>query len=179
MSYLPSVASQSFIHAYDDPQPLEQRLAEFQQSFNNVSALANLTREIVFSRFSEEWDQFSPQEKQRIALFVLDEMERALKVDPRNVGVVWRGVAILQRSLNRESIGLLDPYVRHLEEHAPQRVYTYLLRAQQEVIQGNYREAMRISEEWEALAPWAAGYLRDVKGAAEIGLRYEQRPVIR
>jgi hypothetical protein len=60
----------------------------------------------------------------------------------------------------------LDLLLRHLRENAPERVYTYLLSANQEILRGNYREAVQISEEFEALTPWVPDSILQIKRAA-------------
>jgi hypothetical protein len=56
-------------------------------------------------------------------------------------------------------------------ELAPQRVSTFQVLANQELIKADYFGALRIIEEYEAEAPWTRRYFVGFKEAAQDGLR--------
>ena len=64
----------------------------------------------------------------------------------------------------------MEPLLRHLREHAPQRAYTYWLLANQEILKGNYVGAVRTTEEFEALTPWVPDSIGEIKRAAQESL---------
>ena len=76
------------------------------------------------------------------------------------------GIAILQPNASPEGLKRLDLLQWHLRENTPERVYTYWLSANQEFLMGKYREAVQISEEFEALTPWMPNPILRIKRAA-------------
>lgn len=82
------------------------------------------------------------------------------------------GIGILQPNASPEGLKRLDLLLRHLRENAPERVYTYSLSANQAILKGNYREALQISEDFEALTPWVPDSIVQIRQAAADALAH-------
>jgi hypothetical protein len=164
--YVPYSANRTFMQAYTGAYPLPQRLVLASRSYDASPGMSNLPKELMFGLLSDNLEGFSAEERRQIAAFVLYETRRTLERDPRNVRIVASGIAILQPNASPEGLKRLDLLLRHLRENAPERVYTYALSANQEFLRGNYREAVQISEEFEALTPWVPESILQVKRAA-------------
>lgn len=168
--YTPTLANRTFARAYNGSYPLTQRLALAADSFDTLPGMSNQPREMVFDQLSGSMEGLSPEEKREVAAFVLDQARRAQLEDPRNVRVVSSAILLLQRAISAEDLELLEPLLEQLREHAPERSYTHVLSAFQEYLKGNYQEAIRIAEEYEAINPWAPESIRTVKQAAQEAL---------
>jgi hypothetical protein len=168
--YIPYSANQTFMQAYTGASPLAQRLVLASRSFNSSPGMSNLPKELMFGLLWDNLERFSAEERRQIAAFVFYETQRTLEQDPRNVLVVASGIGILQPDASPEGLKRLDPLLRHLRENAPERVYTYALSANQEFLKGNYRQAVRISEEFESLTPWVPESILEIKRAASNAL---------
>jgi hypothetical protein len=164
--YVPYSANRTFMQAYTGSYPLPQRLVLASRSFNASPGMSNMPKELMFGLLLDNLERFSAEERRQIAAFVLYETQRTLERDPRNVRIVASGVAILQPTASPEGLKRLDLLLRHLRENAPERVYTYSLSANQEFLRGNYREAVQISGEFEALTPWVPDSILRIKRAA-------------
>jgi hypothetical protein len=164
--YVPYSANRTFMQAYTGAYPLPQRLVLASRSFGASPGTSNMPKELMFGLLLDNLEKFSAEERRQIAAFVLYETQRTLERDPRNVRIVASGIAILQPNASPEGLKRLDPLLRHLRENAPERVYTYVLSANQEILKGNYREAVQISEEFEALTPWVSYSIQQIKQAA-------------
>jgi hypothetical protein len=164
--YVPYSANRTFLQAYAGAYPLPQRLVLASRSFNASPGMSNMPKELMFGLLLDNLQGFSAEERRQIAAFVLYETQRTLERDPGNVLIVASGIAILQPNASPEGLKRLDPLLRHLRENAPERVYTYVLSANQEILKGNYREAVQISEEFEALTPWVPESIGQIKQAA-------------
>jgi hypothetical protein len=164
--YVPYSANRTFMQAYTGAYPLPQRLALASRSFNASPGMSNMPKELMFGLLWDNLEGFSAEERRQIAAFVLYETQRTLERDPSNVRIVAIGIAILQPNASPEGLKRLDLLLRHLRENAPERVYTYSLSANQELLKGNYREALQISKEFEALTPWVPDSILELKQAA-------------
>ncbi len=168
--YLPYSANRTFMQAYAGAYPLPQRLVLASRSFNASPGMSNMPKELMFGLLLDNLEGFSAEERRQIAAFALYETQRTLERDPRNVRIVAGGIAILQPNASPEGLKRLDPLLRHLRENAPERVYTYVLSANQEILKGNYREAVQISEEFESLTTWVPESILEIKRAASHAL---------
>jgi hypothetical protein len=169
--YVPYSANRSINRAFNDPNLLADRLALATKSFGVAPGMSNRPKERMFRLLLGEMDKFSPAERLEIAGFVLFEIQRTLDGDPNNVPVVANGVAILQMMASPQGLEQLDPLVRQLRDQAPQREYTYAISAKQEILKGNFREAIRIIEEFESITPWVSETLLTFKKDAADALR--------
>ena len=163
----PLQANRTFVQAYEGPYSLSQRLELATESFDILPGMADWPRELMFDLMLENLEDLGPMERNRLAAFVLYETQRTLGGDPRNVHVVSSGIEILQPFATPEGLQRLDLLLEHLREHAPQRVYTHWLAANQEILRGNYDGAVQIAEQFEALSPWAPESIREIKRAAQ------------
>ena len=166
LAYVPYSDNRTFMQAYTDSYPMRQRLVLASSSFTSSPGMSNLPKELMFGLLLDNLEKFSPEERRQIAGFVLYETQRTLEQDPRNVRIVASGIGILQPRASPEGLRRLDLLLRHLRENAPERAYTYWLSANQEFLKGNYREALQITAEFEALTPWVPESILQIKQAA-------------
>ena len=172
LNYRPLEASRDFVGAFTEGRPLPERLDLAQSSFDTFTPLAGYPRRIWFEQIGSMWKSFSPGEKDLVGPFVIMEVPRALEDSPNDPLLLKSAIRLLQAvAPTPQRAESLTPLVDRLLELAPQRVSTFQVLANQELIKADYFGALRIIEEYEAEAPWTRRYFVGFKEAAQDGLR--------
>ena len=171
LNYRPFVAAGLFDQASNVSGTLEDDLTLAQRSFDTLPAMATLLRRFMLKRLNTEWDDMTPAQRVLALEFVYDQSREGLEADPYNARLISNLLPVLQAvATSEERQQQLEPLLRRLQEYAPEQVYTYEALAVQEIQKGNYREALRIIDEFETIAPWAPDLLTSARRAAEEGL---------
>ncbi len=169
--YRPYRAAQLFYQAYYDARPVAERTALARESFDTFPPLAAMPRRLLLSRLTSYWDDLDLEERRLVVDFVETEGLRGLDATPDNARLIARVLPVLQAvASSPEDLERLEPSLERLRALAPQRLATHQLLAGQEVQKGNYREALRIVQEFEAVAPWVTESFDKLRQAAEKGL---------
>ena len=171
LNYRPLDASRTFVGAFAEGRPLSERLELAPSSFDTFPPLAGYPRRLWFEQLGSLWDSFAPGEKRLAAPVVTREVPRALEAAPGDPLLLKAAIRLLQKvDPTRQGAETLDPLADRLLALAPQRVSTFQVLANQELLKADYRGALRVIEEYEAEAPWTAPYFIGYKEAARDGL---------
>ena len=175
LNYLPYRSAQLFHQAFNEPGDLENRLTLAQESFETFPPFATVPRLLVLNLLNRRWFDLSPEERSLAIDFVFAEIDASLKSAPNNARLISEIVGILQRAAVDSPKGLqgLESLLQLSRSLAPERLSTYENLAFQELYKGNYREVLRIVEEFSVLATGAPNLLENAKRAAEEGLKKE------
>ncbi len=174
LNYRPLVAARLFDQASNVSGTLEDDMTLAQRSFDTLPTMATLLRRFMLKRLNTEWEEMTPEQRVLVLEFVDDQRREGLKADPHNARLISNLLPVLQAvATSPERQQQLEPLLRRLQGSAPEQVYTYEALAVQEIQKGNYQEALRIIDEFEAIAPWAPDLLNSVRQAAEEGLNKE------
>ncbi|MEE8443118.1 MAG: O-antigen ligase family protein [Dehalococcoidia bacterium] len=171
LNYRPFLGARLFHQAYNGSGVLEDDLTLARRSFEAFPAMATKPRGFMLKRLNTQWNDMN-LEQRRVALeFVYEQAEQILSTVPDNARLISNILPVLQSvAVSQERLEGLEPLLQRLRQLAPERVYTYEALAVQELQKGNHREALRIVDEFEAIAPWAPDLLASVRRAAEEGL---------
>ena len=164
--YLPYSANRTFAKAYQGSYSTTDRLAFASDSFRKMPGMSSYPKALMFDLLFQNREKFSREERRQVVEFVLEETQRTLDTDPRNVRVLSPAVAILQYTASPEGLERLEPLVDHLNEHAPEQYATVFVSAAQQTLTGNHRAAIRIVEAFEARSPFVPGGILGIKQAA-------------
>ena len=176
LNYRPFVAARLFEQASNVSRTLEEDMTLAQRSFDTLPAMATLLRRFMLKRLNIEWEDMTSAQRELVLEFVVKQSRDGLEADPNNSRLISNLLPVLQAvATSPERQQGLEPLLRRLHEFAPEQVYTYEAQAVQEIQRGDYREALRIIDEFETLAPWAPDLLSSVRQAAEEGLGKEGR----
>ena len=176
LNYRPLVAARLFDQASNVSGTLEDDMTLAQRSFDTLPAMATLLRRFMLKRLNTGWEGMTLEQRVLVLEFVDDQRREGLKADPYNARLISNLLPVLQAvATSPERQQELEPLLRRLQEFAPEQVYTYEALAVQEIQKGNYQEALRIIDDFEAIAPWAPNLLNSVRQAAEEGLNKEGR----
>jgi len=176
LNYRPFVAARLFEQASNVSRTLEENVTLAQRSFVTLPAMATLLRRFMLKRLNIEWEDMTSAQRELVLEFVVKQSRDGLEADPNNSRLISNLLPVLQAvATSPERQQGLEPLLRRLHEFAPEQVYTYEAQAVQEIQKGDYREALRIIDEFETLAPWAPDLLSSVRQAAEEGLGKEGR----
>ncbi len=174
LNYRPLDASRAFAGAFTEGRPLQGRLDLAVSSFDTFSPLATYPRRLWFEQLGSRWESFAPGEKNLVASVVIREVPHALEDAPRDSLLLKAAIRLLQEvDPTPEGADSLDPLTDRLLELAPQRVSTFLVLVNQELLKADYWAALRAIRGYEDEAPWIDGYFIDFKEAAEEALREE------
>ena len=133
--------------------PIGPRLEAAVESFETFPKMAALPRRYLMSILTGEWAGLSVEDRRRIIPFVSQEFERGLAVEPNNGRLLAAGLPMLQAvATTMEELERLDSLVQRLARLAPDRVETHQILAAQALEKGNYAEAIRIADAFEARA---------------------------
>ena len=175
LNYRPYTAAETFREALSVFTPLGERLSLARQSFDNAPSPGSDLRIFMFEKLTMEWDGLAPQEKGLVAEFIAIEAKLGEKADPRNARLLMAALPVLQVTAGSPAaLEELEPLVQRLGQLAPERRATIQILAKQELLMGNYREAIDIAEAFEARVPASAGNFEAIKRAALTGLEAEK-----
>ena len=125
----------------------------------------------MLKRLNTQWNEMNPEQRGLVLEFTYEQSEHGLSTAPYDARLISNLLPVLQATAgSQERLARLDPLLQTLRQLAPEQVYTYEALAVQELKKGNYREALRIVDEFEAIAPWASDLLATHRQAAEEGL---------
>jgi len=171
LNYRPYQATRLFSQAYNGSGHLEDDLTLAQKSFDTFPAMATKPRRFMLKRLNTQWNGMNSEQRRLVVEFVQEQSEHGLSAAPHNARLISNLLPVLQATAgSQERLARLDPLLQTLRQLAPEQVYTYEALAVQELKRGNYREALRIVDEFEAIAPWASDLLATHRQAAEEGL---------
>ena len=177
LNYRPYRAAQLFDQAFFGSGSLETRLMLAQKSFDTFPPLSTMPRRRLLTDLNTQWDEMSLEDRRLVVEFVIEEGERGLRSDPDNARLIAASLPVLQAIasfLGELQLDSLEPLLKRLQDLAPERGYTYERLAFQELQKDNYSEALRIVEEFEAIAPSEQSRFQFIREAAEEGLN--QKP---
>ena len=150
--YRPYRAAVLFGEAFPEG-PVPSRLEAARESFAAFPAMAMLSRRYMMATLTVEWAGLSVEDRRRIIPFMSQEFERGLAVEPNNGRLLTAGLPLLQAvATTMEELEQLDSLVQRLERLAPDRVETHQILAAQALEKGDYAEAIRIADAFEARA---------------------------
>ena len=172
LNYRPFLASQTFEATRDPQRTISERLTSAQTSFHTFPQLANVPRQLLIVGITKTWFKLAPTEKQQAAELIIREAELGLMQDPNNAPLLISMISFFHSTAQTtETVAQLAPALQQLQVIAPDRVETHQLVAQQLLLLGEYREAIHVSEAYEARAPGTEKYFVDIKSAAQWHLK--------
>ena len=172
LNYRPYHAADKFEDAYLRNVILSERLILAQESFDTFQPLSNNPRMNMFRILSSQWNNLGQEDRELVLEFIGAEADRGLKTEPGNARLLVTALPILQSVTS--SPEELDPLLERLREAAPERVYTHQRLAEQEIRKGNFQEAIRIAEVFEAQAPGTETFFAGIKRVASEALKAQQ-----
>jgi O-antigen ligase len=174
LNYRPYAAARSFQDALN-PGPVAQQLEYAQTSFALFPPMATLPRQMTLEVLASRWANLSAEERQQALAVESQEGRRALQAEPSSFLVLRSIVSLRQSSATSpEEAAMIDPLVQILQQVAPGRPETHVFLARQALLKGNYREAIRIADAYEAHAAGTGWYFEEVKRTAEERLKSER-----
>ncbi|MCS7206598.1 MAG: O-antigen ligase family protein [Dehalococcoidia bacterium] len=163
------------VRAVAEPRPIGERLALAERGVETFPPLANLGRALVFEAFLSEWPRLPPEERMRVFTFIVTQGDQALQEDPRDFRILADLVYLLQMTAGApEQVQQVEPLLQRLRHLGPGRLETHQLLANQELLKGNYEEALKIVDAFVAQAPTTANRFASIRRAAEEGLNNRQ-----
>ena len=147
-------------------------LSRAQASTQMFSPLATLPRIILFNTLTSHWESLSEEEAGRVISLVRDEERAAILSEPQNMRVFQAlaelyQVAAVTAPQYTETARI---YTDRSAELGPQVTGVYLLLVRQELLEGNYQEALDLIVELDHGLPskvhWPLMGMRDVANRA-------------
>ncbi|GBD11304.1 hypothetical protein HRbin23_00962 [bacterium HR23] len=157
--------------AVAEPLSVGERIALARQSFSTFPPLAGTARWFIFEALISQWPRLSPEDRQRVFTFILEEGDRGMRQDPRDYRLLSGLVFFFQRAGGSEAVEQIEPLLQRLRELGPGRLETHQLMANQELLRGNYQGALNIIDAFTAQAPARAPSFAVLRQAAEAGLK--------
>ena len=173
MNYRPYAAARSFLAFFQGQETQDQYLAMVQRSIKTFPGLATLPRQVFFELTVFQWQSLSSEERERALDVLVPEAFRAFEAEPRNARLLMSALPVFQAASSPQGLERVEPLVQRLKELAPLRVQTHQRLATQEFLKGNYRAAIQIIEDFEALAPETEPLFLELKKAAQEALKGE------
>ncbi|MFN3973997.1 MAG: O-antigen ligase family protein [Dehalococcoidia bacterium] len=172
LNYRPFAAARLAVQAIGEQIPVGERIDLARRSFAAFPPLAGIARAFVFENLISQWPRFSPEDKTRAFKFLLAEGGRGLQQDPQDYRLLSDLTFFLQMAAGSpEQVERIEPLVERLRQLGPGRLETYQLLAQQEILRGNYRQALTLVNEFTAQAPAMASRFEAIRRVAEDGLK--------
>jgi uncharacterized protein HemY len=99
-----------------------------------------------------------------------------LRSDPHDARVLMLLISFLQETAaSPEDLPAVDALLAQLRTVAPGRPETYQLLANQALLRGDYREALRIVDDFRSKVPGVNGVFDEIRRKAEEGLNNKER----
>lgn len=175
-TYRPFRAATKVVQALTAHIPLEQRLATAREGFAGFPPLADLARAWTIRALLLSWPNLNPQEREQAAAFILSEAYQVLRSDPHDARVLMLLIFFLQQTAaSPEDLPAVDALLAQLRTVAPGRPETYQLLANQALLRGDYREALRIVDDFRSKVPGVNGVFDEIRRKAEEGLNNKER----
>lgn len=134
--------------------PVEQRTRLAAQSFDGFPPMAPYLRRLVFVQFAVDLPSVSATEQETIIAFAHDRGPESMDSDPGDARLLMTVLPMMQAvSASASDLERLEPYIRRLRELAPNRIQTHQILATQALERGDYDEAIRIVDAFEARIP--------------------------
>jgi len=168
LTYQPYSAAKSFIAAFGSQgtTTVAERLTLAERSFDTFRPLANFPRAIFFNQLAYQWDDMSEEERSQVLSLVTRELSEGLEVEPQSFPLMVSAVLVLRQ--DPATLPMVEPLLERILEIAPERVQTHVLLAEQELIEGNPEEALRIAEEYQSRVPGTEWFFREVSGPGQL-----------
>ncbi|MBI4236769.1 MAG: O-antigen ligase family protein, partial [Chloroflexi bacterium] len=171
LNYRPYTAAHMHFEAKTGKGALAARLDQAEQGFSTFPGLATLPRQEVLVQLVQEWDRLNPEERRLALQFATKEAALAWEQEPRNARLLAASYVLVQATAaSPEALERLEPVVTRLRALAPDRIYTQQFWAVQEVLKGNYLEALRIIEDFQTRAPATEPLFQPIVQDAKEGL---------
>ena len=172
LNYRPYSAADTFQNAYTTDAILSERLVLARESFDTFQPLSNNPRMNMFQILNSKWNNLGQEDRELVLEFIGAEADRGLKTEPGNAQLLVTALPILQSVTS--SPEQLDPLLQRLREAAPERAFTHQWLAEHEIRKGNFQEAIRIAEAFEAQAPGTEMFFASIKRVASEALKAQQ-----
>ena len=127
------------------------RLATF--SHNSFPGISGITRQDFLEHFAPLWHTFNIEEQNQVAQFIYGETQWVIDNASDNSRLIQAAYAIPQILANGEQLEQLEDVLDVMVELAPNRATTHLFLGNQELLKGNFDEAIKISEDFISIAP--------------------------
>jgi O-antigen ligase len=162
-NFLPYRAGQTF--------PLQassvgEFLSRAQASSQTFPPLATLPRIILFNTVTSHWDSLSEEDVERVAGLVRLEGEAAIRSEPQNLRVFQALAELYQKAAVTapKYAETARAYVDRTAELGPRVTGVHLLVVRQELLEGNYQQALDLIAEYDEVPSrihWTLMGLRD------------------
>ena len=167
----PYLAARTFGQTSQPGLTIAERLVLAEQSFETFPAMANHPRQLMILQFVRLWGFLDAGERRQVQEFFGREAGAALNRDARYAPLLITAILFMQTTAQSpEALASLGPMLQQLQAVAPQRAETHQLLANQALKDGRYAEALRISREYQALAPGTEPFFAAIRRDAQEGL---------
>ena len=106
------------------------------------------------------------EERFQALSLVTRELSEGLELEPKGFPLMVSAVLVLCQ--DPTTLPMVEPLLERIREIAPERVQTHVLLAEQELIEGNPEEALRIAEEYQSRVPGTEWFFSEVSGPGQL-----------
>ena len=131
---------------------VEERLMLVNFSHQAFPQMSRITRQEFLEHLAKTWSYFNLEEQNLVANFIYHETRWVIKHSPENSRMIQAAYSIPQVIANEQQLEDLHAVLDKMIELAPYRATTHLFLANQALLEGNFQEALDISNSFASQA---------------------------